>query len=869
MLQTLNRSSQGFYRFQRELVEKSMTIRRIVLPLAFAAITCAGASVLKAQTANARLSAPAPLAASAPTAVPALVPFSGVALGLDGKPLQPQAQVNFLIFRDEQGGDALWMETQSVPVDPDGQYKVQLGAASSDGLPLDLFSTGEARWLEVQIAGEKPQPRILLASVPYALKAGDATTLGGLPVSAFALAGQSPAVSGGAAAYPGVTPAGVTTTGGTAGYVSEFSGASTIVDSPLFVASGGDVGINETSPTATLDVNGTENVRGALSMPAVATANASNGERSQLLQLSASVWDSATSAAVSPTFELLTYPDGNNTASPSGDFEIHFQQGTTSTRILSIANNGVITFAPTQTFPGTVKSVTATSPLTDLTLNGVTNIGLSTSALETTLNGVYAQLGAADTFTAPITFALSQTFPGTIKSVTATSPLTASTVNGVTSLGLNSFSLEAGLNGVYAQLSADNNTFSGSAAFYGGVTSTENNSSVAAALIGNGTNSVNGVNGSSDYGNGVSGSTVAGYGIYGIATGAGTAGYFTNASTGSTVFATNNASSDATAITGAVSSANSTAISGEASGAGSFALYGLANGNGAVGVVGDVIGGYDSNGDNAYGVSGQATTGTGVFGESGTYSNSFEGLAPYQYSAGMWGDTNVAGGGAVVAAVAGTADNNSAGYFYNKSAEYASIVAYNEYPGPTGLFKTLKASSPDGTCGVGGSGDLSCTGQIKTLVSTGSGTRKVETYAMQSPENWMEDFGFGVLERGVAVVKIDAAFGETVTGDANYHVFLTPKGDSKGLYVINETPTRFEVRESGGGVSSLSFDYRIVAKRRGYEAQRLTDVTESFNAANKRGMEQPVAVSDARFPKKLGTRAVAPTPVRLKPLRAK
>jgi hypothetical protein len=41
------------------------------------------------------------------------------------------------------------------------------------------------------------------------------------------------------------------------------------------------------------------------------------------------------------------------------------------------------------------------------------------------------------------------------------------------------------------------------------------------------------------------------------------------------------------------------------------------------------------------------------------------------------------------------------------------------------------------------------------------------------------------------------------------------------------------VRESGGGTSSLSFDYRIVGKRRGYEAQRLVDVTEDFNAERK------------------------------------
>jgi hypothetical protein len=89
------------------------------------------------------------------------------------------------------------------------------------------------------------------------------------------------------------------------------------------------------------------------------------------------------------------------------------------------------------------------------------------------------------------------------------------------------------------------------------------------------------------------------------------------------------------------------------------------------------------------------------------------------------------------------------------------------------------------------------------------------------------------------LVTIDPDFAETVAADAGYHVFLTPNGDSKGLYVIRKTATSFEVRESGGGTSSLSFDYRIVGKRRGFEAQRLTDVTERFNAET-RAVNRPI-----------------------------
>jgi hypothetical protein len=59
----------------------------------------------------------------------------------------------------------------------------------------------------------------------------------------------------------------------------------------------------------------------------------------------------------------------------------------------------------------------------------------------------------------------------------------------------------------------------------------------------------------------------------------------------------------------------------------------------------------------------------------------------------------------------------------------------------------------------------------------------------------------------------------------DYHVFLTPKGDCKGLYVANETAGGFEVHELGGGSSSIAFDYRIVAKRKGFENIRMADLT--------------------------------------------
>ncbi len=63
----------------------------------------------------------------------------------------------------------------------------------SEGLSRELFASGEALWLgvEPQFPDEPRPPRVFLVSVPYALQAANAQTLGGLPPSAFVRAGPS------------------------------------------------------------------------------------------------------------------------------------------------------------------------------------------------------------------------------------------------------------------------------------------------------------------------------------------------------------------------------------------------------------------------------------------------------------------------------------------------------------------------------------------------------------------------------------------------------------------------------------------------------------------------------------------------------
>lgn len=120
-------------------------------------------------------------------------------------------------------------------------------------------------------------------------------------------------------------------------------------------------------------------------------------------------------------------------------------------------------------------------------------------------------------------------------------------------------------------------------------------------------------------------------------------------------------------------------------------------------------------------------------------------------------------------------------------------------------------------------GNLMVTGTKSAIVPGPDGTYR-KLYAVEAPENWFEDFGKAQLVNGRATVQIEPEFALTVL-TTDYHVFLTPYGDSRGLYVTNQTSTGFEVREQGGGTSSVSFSYRIVAKRKDVAPPRFEHVS--------------------------------------------
>jgi len=136
-------------------------------------------------------------------------------------------------------------------------------------------------------------------------------------------------------------------------------------------------------------------------------------------------------------------------------------------------------------------------------------------------------------------------------------------------------------------------------------------------------------------------------------------------------------------------------------------------------------------------------------------------------------------------------------------------------------------------------GDTTAIGTKSAAVPLTDG-KMVKVFSMESPEVWFEDFGAGKVNGGVATIALDQRFLQTVDMKSGYHVFLTPKGDCKGLYVANESAKGFEVREMGGGSSVVDFDYRIVAHRAGYNKTRMP-VAVIPTAGNLQRPQRPVA----------------------------
>ncbi|MBD5606682.1 MAG: hypothetical protein IAI48_16560 [Candidatus Eremiobacteraeota bacterium] len=85
----------------------------------------------------------------------------------------------------------------------------------------------------------------------------------------------------------------------------------------------------------------------------------------------------------------------------------------------------------------------------------------------------------------------------------------------------------------------------------------------------------------------------------------------------------------------------------------------------------------------------------------------------------------------------------------------------------------------------------------------------------------IEDTGISRLTGGIATIALDAAFASSIEISSPYVVLVTPEGETRGFFVASKDPHGFTVREAGGGRSSVSLDYRVVAVARGHAADHM------------------------------------------------
>ncbi len=173
----------------------------------------------------------------------------------------------------------------------------------------------------------------------------------------------------------------------------------------------------------------------------------------------------------------------------------------------------------------------------------------------------------------------------------------------------------------------------------------------------------------------------------------------------------------------------------------------------------------------------------------------------------------------------GYADNTSTGFAYG-----GLFTATSSGTGPHYGVYGVETAGGSGAA-VYAAGDFAGSGAKYAVAKTSQGNRLLSV--IEAPEVWFEDFGEGQLSNGKAHIELDPLFLETVTinGLNPMKVFVQLEGDCNGVYVVKGT-TGFDVTELKNGASHAQFSYRIIAKRKGYENQRLLQTTLGMDDPN-------------------------------------
>ena len=165
--------------------------------------------------------------------------------------------------------------------------------------------------------------------------------------------------------------------------------------------------------------------------------------------------------------------------------------------------------------------------------------------------------------------------------------------------------------------------------------------------------------------------------------------------------------------------------------------------------------------------------------------------------------------------VLGIGKNGVFGRAHGTTSSCAGVYGWASGSAYAGVF--------NGGAGIMTFGNQSASGTKSAIVPvTADSTEWRKLYCEEATEVVFTEYGSGQLVNGRAHIELDPVFLQTVLIDDLHpmRVFVELNGETNGVYV-QKSAASFDVIENNHGTANAGFDYRIVAKRRGYADVRL------------------------------------------------
>lgn len=174
-------------------------------------------------------------------------------------------------------------------------------------------------------------------------------------------------------------------------------------------------------------------------------------------------------------------------------------------------------------------------------------------------------------------------------------------------------------------------------------------------------------------------------------------------------------------------------------------------------------------------------------------------------------------------AVFGLTNSHGAGVYGESDGLWGSAF-YAAAPNGSDLFNSIGGAPSFGSFWVDNAANIHTTGMIYTAGGCSAGCtrhRLQQAYGMTASLPSIEDSGEAQLSLGSVYVRLRPDFSNAIDPGKGYVVFITPEGDTRGLFVTGRSALGFFVRETMGGRSSIPFAYRIVGHPFGVRVPRM------------------------------------------------